>query len=149
MGLVLQCRLSLARSLLHWCRCFEHGWCFPKRLGWRPMVGWNCCLHGCFGMYLVEGSSYYRVSVYRRYFFTLTHMGFFSIWTKYTVIAIPGSMLIWFIYLPVVSYIGSAISVDIFPEYYGIVPMLWGNVNFWLFVLLVPFVCNLRDFIWK
>ncbi|KAG1057500.1 hypothetical protein G6F43_000671 [Rhizopus delemar] len=72
-----------------------------------------------------------------------------DIWTKYTVIAIPGSMLIWFIYLPVVSYIGSAISVDIFPEYYGIVPMLWGNVNFWLFVLLVPFVCNLRDFVWK
>ncbi|KAG0733312.1 hypothetical protein G6F62_013528 [Rhizopus arrhizus] len=58
-------------------------------------------------------------------------------------------MLIWFIYLPVVAYIGSAISVDIFPEYYGIVPMLWGNVNFWLFVLLVPFVCNLRDFVWK
>lgn len=72
-----------------------------------------------------------------------------SIWTKYTVIAIPGSMVIWFIYLPVVSYIGSAINVDVFPEYYGIVPMLWGNVNFWLFVLLVPFVCNLRDFIWK
>ncbi|KAG1293014.1 hypothetical protein G6F66_006458 [Rhizopus arrhizus] len=65
------------------------------------------------------------------------------------LIAIPGSMLIWFIYLPVVAYIGSAISVDIFPEYYGIVPMLWGNVNFWLFVLLVPFVCNLRDFVWK
>ncbi|KAG1226260.1 hypothetical protein G6F35_002993 [Rhizopus arrhizus] len=72
-----------------------------------------------------------------------------DIWTKYTVIAIPGSMVIWFIYLPVVSYIGSAINVDVFPEYYGIVPMLWGNVNFWLFVLLVPFVCNLRDFIWK
>ncbi|KAI9268801.1 hypothetical protein BY458DRAFT_533795 [Sporodiniella umbellata] len=72
-----------------------------------------------------------------------------DVWTKYTAIAIPGSMLIWFIYLPLVSYVGSAISVDVFPEYYGIVPVLWGNVNFWLFVLLVPFVCNLRDFIWK
>ncbi|KAI9469032.1 MAG: hypothetical protein EXX96DRAFT_590210 [Benjaminiella poitrasii] len=72
-----------------------------------------------------------------------------DIWTKYTVIAIPGSMIVWFIYLPVVAFIGPAIAVDVFPEYYGIVPMLWGNVNFWLFVLLVPFVCNLRDFIWK
>ncbi|KAI9276277.1 hypothetical protein BY458DRAFT_506188 [Sporodiniella umbellata] len=72
-----------------------------------------------------------------------------DVWTKYTVIAIPGSMLIWFLYLPLVSYVGSAISVDVFPEYFGIVPMLWGNVNFWLFVLLVPFVCNLRDFLWK
>ncbi|KAI7904565.1 uncharacterized protein BX663DRAFT_502824 [Cokeromyces recurvatus] len=72
-----------------------------------------------------------------------------DIWTKYTFIAIPGSMLIWFVYLPVAAYIGPAISVDVFPEYNGIVPMLWGNVNFWLFVLLVPFVCNIRDFVWK
>ncbi|CAO3683743.1 unnamed protein product [Rhizopus stolonifer] len=72
-----------------------------------------------------------------------------DVWTKYTFIAIPGSMLIWFLYLPLVSYVGSAISVDVFPEYYGIVPMLWGNVNFWLFVILVPLVCNLRDFVWK
>ncbi|KAI8987868.1 hypothetical protein BDF20DRAFT_813789 [Mycotypha africana] len=72
-----------------------------------------------------------------------------DVWTKYAFIAIPGSMIIWFIYLPVVAFIGPAISVDIFPEYYGIVPALWGNVNFWLFVLLVPFVCNLRDFVWK
>ncbi|KAI8879959.1 phospholipid-translocating P-type ATPase [Backusella circina FSU 941] len=72
-----------------------------------------------------------------------------DVWTKYTVIAIPGSMVVWFAFLPVVAYIGPAISVDVFPEYYGIVPQLWGNANFWLFILLVPFVCNLRDFIWK
>jgi phospholipid-transporting ATPase len=73
----------------------------------------------------------------------------YSIWTKYTIIAIPGSMVIWFIFLPVVAFIGPAISIDVFPEYYGIVQMLWGNVNFWLFILLVPFVCNIRDFMWK
>ncbi|ORX52482.1 phospholipid-translocating P-type ATPase [Hesseltinella vesiculosa] len=72
-----------------------------------------------------------------------------DIWTKYTAIAIIGSMLVWFIYLPVVEYIAHAISRDTFPEYQGMVPMLWGNLNFWLFVILVPFVCNLRDFIWK
>lgn len=73
----------------------------------------------------------------------------YSIWTKYTVIAIVGSMVAWFIFLPVVAYIGPAISTGVFPEYNGIVPMLWGNVNFWLFIILVPFICNLRDFLWK
>ncbi|KAL0073550.1 hypothetical protein F4703DRAFT_1906959 [Phycomyces blakesleeanus] len=72
-----------------------------------------------------------------------------DVWTKYTFIAMFGSMVIWFIYLPVVAYIGPAISVTVFPEYYGMVPMLWGNPNFWFFIILVPFTCNLRDFIWK
>ncbi|KAI8876251.1 phospholipid-translocating P-type ATPase [Backusella circina FSU 941] len=72
-----------------------------------------------------------------------------DVWTKYTVIAIPGSMLVWFLYLPIISVVGPVFSVDIFSEYYGIVPMLWGSIHFWLFIILVPFVCNLRDFIWK
>ncbi|KAI8331670.1 hypothetical protein BC941DRAFT_360157 [Chlamydoabsidia padenii] len=72
-----------------------------------------------------------------------------DVWTKYTGIAIFGSMVVWFIYLPVVQYIGRAISVNTFPEYDGMVPMLWGNLNFWLFIILVPFICNLRDYIWK
>lgn len=100
----------------------------------------------------MEGRTDYRVGILR-WIVCLTqstyHHLLYSVWTKYTFIAIPGSMLVWFIYLPVVAFIGPAISVDIFPEYYGIVPMLWGNVNFWLFILLVPFVCNIRDFIWK
>ncbi|KAI7850667.1 hypothetical protein BDC45DRAFT_546515 [Circinella umbellata] len=70
-------------------------------------------------------------------------------WTKYAVISIVGSMVAWYIFLPVVSYIGPAISSGVFPEYKGIVPMLWGNANFWLFIILVPFICNLRDFLWK
>ncbi|CAM0137054.1 unnamed protein product [Umbelopsis sp. WA50703] len=72
-----------------------------------------------------------------------------DIWTKYTFIAIPGSMAIWFLYLPIVAYIGPAISSTVFPEYTGIVPQVWGNVNFWLYLILVPFLCNLRDFAWK
>ncbi|KAL1926205.1 hypothetical protein VTP01DRAFT_6070 [Rhizomucor pusillus] len=72
-----------------------------------------------------------------------------DIWTKYTVIAIVGSMVAWYIFLPVVAYIGPAISSGVFPEYNGIVPMLWGNVNFWLFIILIPLICNLRDFLWK
>ncbi|KAI9470675.1 MAG: hypothetical protein EXX96DRAFT_597510 [Benjaminiella poitrasii] len=70
-------------------------------------------------------------------------------WTTYTLIAMIGSMAIWFLYLIIVGYIGPAISVNTLPEYFGMVPMLWGNVNFWLFLFIVPFICNLRDFVWK
>ncbi|EPB89154.1 phospholipid-translocating ATPase [Mucor circinelloides 1006PhL] len=72
-----------------------------------------------------------------------------DIWTKYTFIAIPGSMVIWFIFLPLVAYVGPLLPWEIFQEYYGIVPLLFGNVNFWLFFIVVPFACVLRDYIWK
>ncbi|KAK4518553.1 uncharacterized protein ATC70_008772 [Mucor velutinosus] len=72
-----------------------------------------------------------------------------DIWTKYTVIAIPGSMVIWFIFMPLVSYVGPLLPWGIFMEYIGIVPRLFGNVNYWLFFILVPLACNLRDFLWK
>lgn len=72
-----------------------------------------------------------------------------SIWTKYTFIAIPGSLVIWFIFLPLVAYVGPLLPWEIFQEYYGIVPLLFGNVNFWLFFIVVPFACVLRDYIWK
>ncbi|KAG2230430.1 hypothetical protein INT48_009176 [Thamnidium elegans] len=70
-------------------------------------------------------------------------------WTTYTVIAMIASIAVWFLYLLIVAYIGPAISVNTLPEYYGMIPMLWGNVNFWLFLFIVPFIVNLRDFIWK
>ncbi|KAI8090920.1 uncharacterized protein B0P05DRAFT_463626 [Gilbertella persicaria] len=72
-----------------------------------------------------------------------------DIWTKYTIIAIPGSFLIWFIFLPFVAYFGPLVPWEIFMEYYGIVPLLFGNLNFWLFVIVVPLGCILRDYIWK
>ncbi|CAO3621672.1 unnamed protein product [Mucor fragilis] len=72
-----------------------------------------------------------------------------DIWTKYTVIAIPGSMVIWFIFMPLVSYVGPLLPWGIFMEYIGIVPRLFGNVNYWLFFILVPLACNLRDYLWK
>lgn len=73
----------------------------------------------------------------------------YSIWTKYTFIAIPGSMVIWFIFMPFVSYVGPLLPWGIFMEYIGIVPRLFGNVNYWLFFILVPLATNLRDYLWK
>ena len=70
-------------------------------------------------------------------------------WTKYAVIAIVGSLVIWFVFLPLVAYVGPMLPWGIFLEYVGIVPQLYGNVNYWLFVILVPLVCILRDYLWK
>lgn len=79
----------------------------------------------------------------------LTSINNFSIWTKWSFLAIPGSMVIWFAFLPLVSYVGPLLPWDIFNEYNGIVPQLFGNVNFWLFFIIVPLACVLRDYIWK
>lgn len=70
-------------------------------------------------------------------------------WTEYAVIAFLGSLVIWFVYLPFVAYVGPMIPAGIFLEYVGIVPNLFGNVNYWLFFILVPLACNLRDYLWK
>ncbi|KAI8147582.1 hypothetical protein BJV82DRAFT_596103 [Fennellomyces sp. T-0311] len=72
-----------------------------------------------------------------------------DMWTKYAVIAIVGSLVIWVVFLPFVAYVGPMLPWGIFLEYVGIVPQLYGNVNYWLFVILVPFVCILRDYLWK
>ncbi|KAI9478083.1 MAG: hypothetical protein EXX96DRAFT_595572 [Benjaminiella poitrasii] len=72
-----------------------------------------------------------------------------DIWTKYTFIAIFGSFVIWLVFLPLVSYVGPLLPWEIFLEYNGIVPQLYGNVNFWLFAIVVPLGCVLRDYIWK
>ncbi|KAI9485043.1 hypothetical protein BDB00DRAFT_773719 [Zychaea mexicana] len=72
-----------------------------------------------------------------------------DMWTKYAMIAILGSLVIWFVFLPFVAYVGPMLPWGIFLEYVGIVPRLYGNVNYWLFVILVPFVCILRDYLWK
>ncbi|KAJ2960716.1 hypothetical protein NQZ79_g3924 [Umbelopsis isabellina] len=72
-----------------------------------------------------------------------------DIWTKWSVIMIPGSMVIWFVYMPLVAYVGPMLPWGIFTEYEGIVPVLFGNVNYWLFLLLIPLLANTRDYIWK
>ncbi|KAI9257346.1 hypothetical protein BDA99DRAFT_441217 [Phascolomyces articulosus] len=72
-----------------------------------------------------------------------------DMWTKYAIVAFVGSFLIWFVFLPFVAYVGPMLPWGIFLEYVGIVPRLYGNVNYWLFIILVPFICILRDYLWK
>jgi phospholipid-transporting ATPase len=58
-------------------------------------------------------------------------------------------MVIWFVFLPFVAYVGPLLPWNIFLEYNGIVPQLFGNVNYWLFFIFVPLACVLRDYLWK
>lgn len=68
-------------------------------------------------------------------------------WTKYHVIAIPGSMAIWLVF--VAAYAEVAPRVNVSTEYFGLVPKLFTNPVFWLQTLVLPILCVLRDIAWK
>ncbi|ORX88782.1 phospholipid-translocating P-type ATPase [Basidiobolus meristosporus CBS 931.73] len=70
-----------------------------------------------------------------------------DLWTKYTVLAIPGSFLIWIVFFPIYAEIAPRIGFS--EEYDGIIPVLYGSAVFWFTVLLVPTICVLRDYTWK
>ncbi|OZJ04656.1 hypothetical protein BZG36_02875 [Bifiguratus adelaidae] len=68
-------------------------------------------------------------------------------WNKFNAIAIGLSLVVWFAFLPVVTYVGY--HIDVFTEYHGIIPRLYGNLQFWIYIIAVPLMVNLRDFVWK
>ncbi|KAL2832828.1 hypothetical protein BDW59DRAFT_93039 [Aspergillus cavernicola] len=70
-----------------------------------------------------------------------------NIWTKYTFIAIPGSMVIWLGFLPAYGYAAPAIGFS--TEYYGTIPRLFTSPIFYLMAIVLPCVCLLRDYAWK
>ena len=70
-----------------------------------------------------------------------------NIWTKYTVIAIPGSLALWFIFLPVWATVAPMLGLS--EEYVNILPILFANPSFYLMALVLPVLCLARDFAWK
>ena len=72
-----------------------------------------------------------------------------NIWTKYTVIAIPGSMIIWMGFIPAYAYAAPNIGAGFSTEYEGLIPHLYPNPTFWLMALVLPPICLMRDFAWK
>lgn len=70
-----------------------------------------------------------------------------NIWTKYHVIAIPGSMIIWMIF--VAAYATAAPKLGFSTEYQGVVERLFTSPIFWLQGLALPVLCLSRDFAWK
>lgn len=70
-----------------------------------------------------------------------------SNWTKYHIMAIPGSMVIWYGFIVVYGIVGPKLGIS--KEYDGLVPKLFANPVFWLQTLALPLLCLLRDFAWK
>lgn len=68
-------------------------------------------------------------------------------WTKYHVLAIPGSMVIWYIFIAVYGLVAPMVNVS--EEYHGVVPRLYTSPVFWLQTVNLAVMCLLRDFVWK
>jgi phospholipid-transporting ATPase len=70
-----------------------------------------------------------------------------SLWTKYAVMAIPGSMVIWMIWMPVYATVAPMIGFS--TEYYGVLVRLVTSPVFWGMAVVLPAFCLIRDFAWK
>ncbi|PHH68226.1 hypothetical protein CDD80_168 [Ophiocordyceps camponoti-rufipedis] len=70
-----------------------------------------------------------------------------SNWTKYHVLAIPGSMAIWFVFIAAYGSLAPLLGVS--TEYRGVVPRLFSSPIFWLQTVVLATLCLLRDFWWK
>ena len=70
-----------------------------------------------------------------------------NIWTKYHVIAIPGSMAIWIIFVSVYGIVAPRLNFS--TEYHGVVPVMFTSAIFWLQGFVMPVLCLARDFAWK
>jgi len=70
-----------------------------------------------------------------------------NIWTKYHFIAIPGSMIIWMVFIA--AYATVAPKLGFSTEYEGVVPVLFTSAVFWIQGLALPILCLSRDFAWK
>ncbi|ORY69507.1 phospholipid-transporting ATPase 1 [Pseudomassariella vexata] len=70
-----------------------------------------------------------------------------SNWTKYHVLAIPGSMAIWYTFVAVYAFVAPKVGVS--TEYDGLVPKLFSSPVFWLQTVALAALCLIRDFVWK
>ncbi|GAA5916948.1 hypothetical protein JCM6882_003839, partial [Rhodosporidiobolus microsporus] len=70
-----------------------------------------------------------------------------DIWTKYTLLAIPGSFLFTMGFLPLYAWAAPKLGFSL--EYTQIVSRLWSSIVFWMVILLMPVLLLTRDFAWK
>lgn len=82
---------------------------------------------------------------------TLTTLGkaglVVTLWTKFTLIAIPGSFIFWLLWFPAYATIAPMINVS--QEYRGVLKVTYPSITFWAMVFGVAFLCLLRDIAWK
>lgn len=68
-------------------------------------------------------------------------------WTKYHIVAIPGSMAFWILFVAVYGTVAPKLGFS--TEYFGVVPRLFSSPAFWLQMPTLSILCLLRDFAWK
>lgn len=68
-------------------------------------------------------------------------------WTKYHVIAIPGSMVIWIVFIAVYGTVAPMLRFS--TEYHGVVPRVFTSPAFWLQMPTLAILSLARDFTWK
>lgn len=82
---------------------------------------------------------------------TLTALGkaslLVTLWTKFTLLAIPGSFLLWLLWLPAYATIAPMINVS--QEYRGVLNATYPSITFWAHVFGIAVLCLLRDLAWK
>lgn len=70
-----------------------------------------------------------------------------TLWTKFTVLAIPGSFIFWLLFFPPYSVIAPKVNVS--TEYLGALPATYPSLSFWAAMFSVAALCLIRDFAWK
>jgi len=75
------------------------------------------------------------------------HFTYNSLWTKWTIVAIPGSFVLWMGFLPIYAFVAPLLGFS--TEYQGILPHLFANMSFYACIVVIPVMCLIRDFAWK
>ncbi|KAF2270296.1 phospholipid-translocating P-type ATPase [Lojkania enalia] len=70
-----------------------------------------------------------------------------NVWTKYTWLAIPGSMAVWFIFIPIYATVAPKLNFS--QEYDGVIQRLFPDPRFWAMLVILPALCLIRDYTWK
>ncbi len=61
--------------------------------------------------------------------------------------AIPGSMVIWMIFIPIYATVAPMIGFS--TEYFGVIVRLVTSPVFWGMAVVLPALCLIRDYTWK
>ncbi|ETN39572.1 uncharacterized protein HMPREF1541_05798 [Cyphellophora europaea CBS 101466] len=74
-----------------------------------------------------------------------------TIWNKWTVLAIPGSFVIWLAFIPFYGWLSPRLAGGLATdnELVGIVPKMFTSPIFYALCLILPPACLVRDFAWK
>ncbi|KAI8906468.1 hypothetical protein EDD86DRAFT_240841, partial [Gorgonomyces haynaldii] len=68
-------------------------------------------------------------------------------WVNFTFFAFFGSIALWFVGLPLYAFIGPKILVG--EELNGMNEMMFTSLAFWMAIILIPLLVNMRDYVWK